>query len=351
MVYCVKRALFVAVALLCLSGCKLANLKRVKVAPSPVNVSVMVVSESSNVSQRSYVGTFESAKEAIVSSTHSGTLVSFDVKAGQTLRPDEVVARVESQTIANTYKSAKATLEQAKDGYERARKVYGSGSISEVKMVEIQTRLAQAEAMALSAENALDECRVRVPFSGKVAEVFVHQGERVIAGQPLFSIIDAGGLEVVISVPESEVAGIEPGARAKVSFPSLENDDVVTSEVGIVATVKSKSLVSNNLSHSYKCTLSLHRQPRALMSGMVCKVFMDRDNAKGIIVPAEIVKLDDEGKYIWTVEDGVVCKSRVVPGGFSGKGVIIDSGLKLGDVIITEGISKVSSGMKVNIVQ
>lgn len=351
MVQGIKRLLCLAFVLACLSGCKLANLKRVKVDPKPVSVSVMIVSESSSVSRRSYVGSIESAKKAVVSSAHSGALQTFDIKVGQKLSADEIVARVESQTIENTYKSAKATLEQARDGYERSRKVYGSGSISDVKMVEIQTRLAQAEAMALSAENALDECRIRAPFSGEVAELFVQQGERVFAGQPLFSIIDAGGLEVVISVPESEMSGMVPGARARVYVPSLKDDGMLSPDPGLEAAVKSVSLVPNSLSHTYKCILRLHRQPRGLMNGMVCKVFMDRDNAEGIVVPADIVKLDDQGKYIWTVEDGVVCKTRVTPGGFSGKGVVISSGLKAGDMIITEGVSKVSSGMKVNVVQ
>ena len=46
-----------------------------------------------------------------------------------------------------------------------------------------------------------------------------------------------------------------------------------------------------------------------------------------------------------------VCKAYVTVDGFSGDGVIVSSGLEQGDRLIVDGISKVSTGMKVNVIE
>ncbi|MBQ0096453.1 MAG: efflux RND transporter periplasmic adaptor subunit [Bacteroidales bacterium] len=333
----------VALSVVCLSSCQLARLKRVRVAPGPVKVTVMEVNSSTGVNKRSYVGTVEASKTALASAVHGGVVQSLDIVQGQFVDTTAILVEISSSTLENTYKAASAALRQARDGYDRASKVFASGSISELKMVELQSRLAQAEASFSAAGAALEECRVKAPFAGRISEVFVHCGERVTPAAPLFSIVDERSLEVVVAVPEGEVSDICERSGASVVFPALGNRQVR-------AKVKSKALVSNTLSHSYKCSLRLLDTPSGLMSGMVCKVYMDSDVIKGIVIPSDVIKLSSDDRYVWIVdEDSRVVRRQVTVGGYSGRGVIISEGLDEGDRIILEGMDKVSEGMTVRI--
>ena len=333
----------VALSTVCLSSCQLARLKRVRVAPEPVKVTVMEVNSSTGVNKRSYVGTVEAAKEAVVNAVHGGTVMCVSARQGQSVAAGQELSEISSPVIESSLSLAESTLRQARDGYERASKVYQLGSISQVQMVELETKLKQAESSYAAAKASKEECVVRAPFTGTIADVFVHQGEHVTMGKPLFSIIDAAALEVVISVPEGEMAGIKENDGATVIFPSL-------GEVSVRAMVKSKGMTANVLSHSYKCSLLLERVPENLMSGMVCKVYMDSDVIKGIVIPSDVIKLSSDDRYVWIVdEDSRVVRRQVTVGGYSGRGVIISEGLDEGDRIILEGMDKVSEGMTVKI--
>lgn len=326
---------------LCVSSCKLAGLKRVQVAPEPVKVTVMPVMISENISTRSYVGTVEAGKQAVVETVHGGTVQKIEVMPGQKVAASQLLAEINSPTIESAYAAAKAAEQQAVDGYERAGKVFGSGTIPELKMVEIRTKLEQARASLDAAVASREECNVRAPFSGTVSEVFIHEGEHVTIGEPLFSIIDANSLEIVISVPENEISGTSVRDRATVIFPSLDN-------CSVTATVKSKGLVANVLSHSYKCSLSLTGIPEGLMCGMVCKVCLEGDVISGMVIPADVIKISPSDKYVWVVDDsGKVEKRIVVTGGYSGQGIVVTSGLEDGDRVILDGMDKVSAGMEV----
>ena len=91
---------------------------------------------------------------------------------------------------------------------------------------------------------------------------------------------------------------------------------------------------------------------RGLMPGMVVKVRIDSGLGPEVVVPASVVRTDVDGRYVWTVsEDNVVCKTYVVPGGFSGRGIVISEGLSAGDRVITDGVQKVCTGLKVRTVE
>lgn len=329
-------------AVLLLASCQQAHLKRVRVAPEGVCVKVQTVQNASTVLKKSYVGTVEVSKEASVSAPVSGTLEKLNVKQGSRVEAGHILAEINSQAVQSSYDAAMASLRQAEDGYQRVMKVYDSGSVPEVKLVEIKTKLEQARASARAAENALEQCRIRAPFAGELSDVSVHQGERVVIAQPLFTIVDVKDLEIAVSVPETEVFGVVPGDKATVVFPSMDGT--------LEAVVKSRAIVGNVLSHSYKCTLSLLEGRKDILPGMVCEVYLAGDSVSGISIPADVVKVDSEGKYVWTVDaSSKVCKTRVVTGGFSGRGVVVSSGLQPGDRLIVEGASKVSTGMKVKV--
>ena len=113
-----------------------------------IPVKVMTAGESESTGVRSYVGTAAAEKSAVLSCRYPGRVVKLDVRKGEYVKAGDVLAEVESQNVLSTWTMSHSSLEQARDGYDRARKVHQSGSMADVKMVEVETKLAQAEAAA-----------------------------------------------------------------------------------------------------------------------------------------------------------------------------------------------------------
>ena len=334
-----------AASLALLPSCRqIAEIKGEKVKREPVSVHVQEVSFSDNELCASYVGTVEPSKSAIVSSRHSGTLTSLKVRKGERVSKGQVIAEVESQNVRSAYDMAQASLAQAEDGYRRAQQVHDSGSIADVKMVEVEAKLKQARAAAESASKAVEECTIKAPFAGVIDEVIAEEGVSVDVLGPVVRLVDVSRPEIHFSVPENEIGGAAEGKRISVEISALGLSD-------IAGRIESRGVIASPLSHCYECTAALYDIPQGLMPGMVCKVSLSGSGEMGATVPASVIQTGSDGRYLWLIRDGKVCRQTVTVGGFSGKGVLITGGLNDGDQVIVRGYQKVSSGMEVKIEQ
>ena len=199
----------------------------------------------------------------------------------------------------------------------------------------------QAEAT----DRAMDDCTIKAPFDGVIGEVYGEEGVELSVAEPIAKLLNISETEIHISVPEKEIGGISAGDRATVVIPAL-------GDMECRGTVKSKGISASPLSHSYNCTLTPDRAQKDIMPGMVCKVYMEsREETSRIVIPADVVRIDNEGQYVWTVRDGTVYKSHIKANGFSACGIVVGEGLAEGDMIITDGSQKVSTGMKVKVVE
>lgn len=334
--------LILSVGIVCsiMSGC--AGKQHRDSNSEPVPVRTITLQEETGFTGRTYVGSVTASRTAVLSCSYPGTLKRLDAKVGDMLQQGDTVAVIESQSVLSTKEMADATLAQAEDGYRRLSQVYDSGSVAEVKMIEIQTQLSKARASAQAAREALDKCTVKAPFPGVVGEVFCEQGVQTGVAEPLIRLMDVSSVEIDFSVPEKELGSISTGQVLDVEVPALDG-------IRFRAAVMSKGISASELSHSYRCTLSPESKIPGLMPGMVCKVYMSQESRHKIVVPASVVRTDGQGRYVWTVKDSRVEKKYVTVGDFTGKGVSIASGLEAGDHVITQGAQKVSTGMVVTV--
>ena len=334
--------LFMAAAVLCCVSCRDNSTVTVR---QPVSVGVLSVGEAVNVGLDNYIGEVRASRTVVLSPRHNGQLTAFDLSQGDIVTKDQVVAEIESSAVIGAYEMAQATLKQAEDAYERLQKVHGTGSVSDVKMVDIETQLSKARASAESAEQALADCSVKSPFSGTVAKVFVTKGMEVSIGEPLAEIVDLSSVEIHIPVPETEIVNVKPGQRALMDVPALGLKEVQLKVV-------SKGVSASVLSHTYSCVLKPAGNIPGLMPGMVSRVYMSKTTGTSITIPSSSIRTDMNGRYVWTVNnDDRGCKVYVTVDGVSGEGVIVSGGLEQGDRLIVDGISKVSTGMKVNVIE
>lgn len=327
-----------------LSACSVSSSQEGK-HTGGIPVKVMEITKTENAGTRSYVGTASAAKSAYLFCRYPGRLVRLHVEKGDFVQAGDVIAEVESQSVISSWQISRSMLEQAEDGYRRARQVYDAGSMPDVKMVEVETKLAQARASADAAEAAMEDCRIKAPFSGVIGEVFVSEGVELDVIDRLVQLLDISTVEIDFPVPEKELSEIRTGEEAHVSVPALGGKN-------IPVRVKNKGITASPLSHTYECTASLLSPLEGLMPGMVVKVYVDGSSGEGITVPASVIRTDISGRYVWTVsENGIVDKKYVVTEGFSGQGVMISEGLSIGDKVIVEGVQKVCTGLKVRIVE
>ena len=197
----------------------------------------------------------------MVTDPYGGTLVSSSVSQGDRVKASQELAKVESSGVQSSYEMACATLRQAEDGYQRLSKVYGSGSVADVKMVEMQTNLEKARAAEASARKAVEDCTLKAPFSGVVGEIYAEEGEQLMVSAPVVKIVDVNSLQIKIPVPEGEIGALNIGRKAYMSVPAVSLKDVPLRLVR-------KGVVASSLAHTYECVLEPLSFVPSLMSGM-----------------------------------------------------------------------------------
>ena len=306
-----------------------------------IPVGIMSIDSTCGIVRNTYPGSLEEGQSVDMAFKYGGVIDRIHVKEGGSVRKGQVLAHVSSPSMESTLRSAQATLDQAQDAYDRLKKVHDNGSLPEIKWKEMVANLEKAHAAVDLANAMLMENILIAPFSGTVASLNAEIGENVTPLKPIMRIISTQGITVKISVPENEIHQLSMGEEAEISIPAL-NDRHYNGKI------IEKGMTASLITHSYPVKVLIEKPDKELYPGMIAKVVFHNDVNKGIVIPANAVLINSEGKFVWVAENGQATRRPIIVSGYSGEGVIVSQGLQTGDKVIVEGYQKISEGMKVN---
>jgi membrane fusion protein (multidrug efflux system) len=129
-----------------------------------------------------------------------------------------------------TVRAAQAAVRQAEQGETQARAALTHAraelgaartgpeqvAVTRAQASSAAARVDQAKAALQQAELNLQYTSVAAPSGGVIGKRNVEVGQIVQAGQPLFALVDLGGLWVTANYKETQLAGIRPGQPARV---------------------------------------------------------------------------------------------------------------------------------------
>ncbi|MXX61829.1 MAG: efflux RND transporter periplasmic adaptor subunit [Holophagales bacterium] len=196
-----------------------------EIAPPPVRV-LTVTPTQVDLGVRSQ-GSVIPVTEADLVSEVAGTIVwtseSFEV--GGFFDPGEVLLRLDRRDYELAVASARAALAQAGVGLAReqaeadvAREEWeelgadgepGPLVLRQPQLAEARAQVEAALANKRRAELDLDRTAIRAPFAGRLRAKRVDRGEFVNRGVPLATIYAVDAAEVVLPVPDSELAFLD----------------------------------------------------------------------------------------------------------------------------------------------
>ena len=336
----------IGVSFLLMVGC--TKLEKTPKEVAPLSVKTMVVSPQEGQVSSRYVGTIEPAHETPLSLQSTGRVVAIHAKNGQRVKKGQTIIEIDNTQAFNALQGAEASLRHAQDGYNRAKQVHEKGVVSDQKMVEIESQLAQAKSLYAVAKQCLDECTLTAPCDGVIDGLEVELGQSVLPGAHLCAILDVSGFSVRFTVPEAEIK------RVTVSDHLLKGI-VECAAVGVTfpIVITQKSVSANPLTHTYDVTARVEGGVDILLPGMVGKVTVNNNmspitnDQSNIIIPARCILLKPEGHTVWVVEQGRAVRREIHIDGYRADGVRVTAGLQAGDSLIIDGYQKLYNGCKV----
>jgi RND family efflux transporter MFP subunit len=301
------------------------------------------VTESNLMNTLDYVGVVEDKSTVAQSFSGIGTIEKVYVSEGQHVSKGQLLARLNPTSAQNLFDAAGSSLKQAQDGYTRLKSIHDNGSLPEIQMVDIETKLQQARSTYNIAKKNLEDCSLYAPVDGIIGKRMAEAGENAIPGKTVLTIMDISSVKIRFSVPEREISLIPSDCNSMITVTALGDKIFYGKSV-------EKSVNANAVSHTYPVHITLANLQKDLLPGMVCKVVVDvNKKSLSIVIPIGIIQIKADGqKFVWTARDGVAKRILVTTGEAKGNGVEIVSGLSAGDRIITEGYQKISEGDKIS---
>ena len=329
-----------AMALSMLFACNPRQNQENPSSTKPITVTTVMVKKEKVVTALRYSGTVEAYQSIPLNFQTTGTVEKVLVDAGDVVHMGQLLATLDETDSKSMYEITLSQYQQAKDAYERLKTVHGQGSLPEIKWVEMESKLDQAQSSLNLAKNNLDKCNMYAPVNGMVGRRNTEPGmsSLSITSAPL-ELVDIKQVYVKISVPENEVARIVKGMKTSFTVSALNDKEFS----GVVANI---SPVADRISRTYEAKILVQNPQLALKPGMVCDVKMETAMEKEqVLVPYQSVSKDSENHvYVFLIDTAVkrARKQVIKTGQYQDAGLEVISGLEPGQIIVNGGKEKLS---------
>jgi len=304
-------------------------------------------------------GQIQAQNQANLAFRIGGRLIERRVSLGDTVAPGQLIARIESQDAKNSLSSAQAdlaaaqaTLVQARNNEERYRSLVATGVVSRAQYDDAQQQFAAAQSRVAAATASVQTARDNVSYTdlrsdvaGSVTAKGAEPGEVVQAGQMIVQVAQKGGKDAVFNVP----AALMRQARTppKVVTVALADDPSISAVGG----VREISPQADPTTGTYLVKVGLQNPPDTMRLGATVVGSVTLSPEPMVSVPGtSIIQL--AGKpAVWVVDphSGKVTARAVNVLRYDASAVVISSGLKDDDIVVTAGVHALRPGQQVKL--
>ena len=204
--------------------------------------------------------------------------------------------------------------------------------------LNIENRFVKKDEIILTLKDGEE---LKADFAGKVGKREIAQG--VLGSESLIiTLDDLKKIVIDIKVPENYVSILKPGLKAEVSSSAFKNNFS-----GKVETISSRIDPSTR---SILSRVIVDNSNFEIIPGQLMTVKIIYDEINQIGVPESAVTVQGNTAFVYIVNDEIVEKKYIKIGKRNFGKVSILSGIKEGDIVIAEGVSKVRNKVKVKII-
>ncbi|MEQ9947337.1 efflux RND transporter periplasmic adaptor subunit [Pectobacterium aroidearum] len=296
------------------------------------------------------LGELRAVRQVMLSAEVAGRVATISFEPGQRVKAGTVLVQLDDATEQADLAAAKASAGFALAQFNRASELARTGAASREMLQQRQAERDQTAAQVQQLEARIRQKRIRAPFDGELGLRRIDLGQYLNPGDVAVTLTDPNQLYANFDIPQQELARVKVGQTVQVR---IDTAGVAPVQATISAIEPQVGRDTRNAS----IQAEVDNQGRTLQPGMYATV--------DVMLPAEPDALTLPVSAVMTSASGDAAavvrgltpektgKAEIVPiavGRRIGDTVVIASGLKAGDVVITEGQLRVRPGADLRVV-
>jgi RND family efflux transporter MFP subunit len=290
----------------------------------------------------------ETSRAQLKDSEASMTRAKLDFERAEALlatqsitKPDYDAARERFDVSKAKFEAAKAQLAVAEAKVNTARFQIGAA----------ESRLKTTEAVVYTASIPLGDARLRAPLSAVVIERKIEVGQLVSTGTPAFVLADVSSVKAAFGVPDLALQNFKLGDTLTMTTDAVPGTEF-TGHISRIAPAADQS------SRVFDVEVTIPNTEGLLKPGMIASMSVNETgpSAEVAVVPLTAVtrsKANANGYAVLVVEDAggkQIARFRNVELGESyGNAVVVKSGVKPGETVVTTGVTQLADGEEVRV--
>jgi multidrug efflux system membrane fusion protein len=304
-------------------------------------VRSMVLSASSVGVNAEFSGEVRPRVESRLGFRVGGKITARKVDVGSVVKHGQVLMQLDPQDLRLSQAQALANLRAAETNRDLAKaemKRYQELRVKNfVSQAVIDSKVSAWKAAQASVDTLVSD------IEGVVTAVDAEVGQVVAAGAPVVRVARLDEKEIVIGIPEDKVDTLRKVADVTVRL--WANPNVV-----IPGKIREVSPVADPSTRTYPVKVSIPADQPDARLGMTALVQFSSTTATPLIrVPLTALYQEKGVTSVWLVENGVVRMVPVRTGGVAGNDILLLSGVKPGQTVVTAGANLLKNGQKVKL--
>lgn len=314
----------------------------------PTSVSTAVARDAPWSPEVNVVGSLEAVDGTEITAQIAGNVTRIAFRSGAHVHEGQLLVSLDDSSQLAVLHADQAKLKLAAATLTRVRKLYAAHAASQS---DLQTAAADSSAAKAAEEGdqaTLNKLRITAPFDGVAGIREVSRGQYVSPGTSIVSLQSYDPLLLDFSLPQSSVSKIASGqevAFAVNSYPDQTFKGRVTALGSRVDPTTRNIALQATLANAHDL----------LRPGMYGSVKLSVGAAlHGVVVPNTAITYNTFGDNVYVVTPGphnaLIAHERVVQVRDQRDGsVLIASGVKAGDTVVTAGQNKLRDGAAVTV--
>jgi membrane fusion protein, multidrug efflux system len=351
-------------AVLAISGLALPAAAQQQQAPAAVPVGVVKVERRAIPNTLDFVGRVDAVNKVEIRARVTGFLEAVLFKEGEPVKEGDPLYRIEKGLYQAAVEQAQGALERSKASkiltevqLQRAEDLLAKNAGTAVARDQAKAADQQAQGAIMTDEANLATAKINLgytdinaPISGEVGKTNITKGNVVGPDSGVLTVIVSQD-PMYVTFPVSQRDFLRAREhRDKVDVADIKaqlrfSDGSVYDQVGRINFV---DVTVDRATDTQLVRATFPNPAGGLTDGQLVRVILEIGAAQErLLVPQSALIADQEGIYVFAVEDGKAVVKRVKVGASAGVDVVVESGLSGGELIIVQGLQAVRPGAPV----